>query len=106
MSFSNLEMKVIRWAEDRGIIKYSTSLAQTHKTQEELDELVGALTSGDEAATKDAYGDILVTLIVGCACANYRLVDCLELAQNQIKDREGRLLSNGIFVKEEDANDQ
>jgi NTP pyrophosphatase (non-canonical NTP hydrolase) len=106
MSFSNLEMKVIRWAEDRGIIKYSTSLAQTHKTQEELDELVGALTSGDEAATKDAYGDILVTLIVGCACANYRLVDCLELAYNQIKDRQGRLLSNGIFVKEEGANDQ
>jgi hypothetical protein len=49
---------------------------------------------------KDAYGDILVTLIMGCACADIDLVECLELAYNEIKDRKGYLTPEGIFVKE------
>jgi len=100
MSYAKTEMKVIQWAEQRGIVQHSTGLAQAKKTQEELDELVDALTKGDREATIDAYGDILVTLIVGCACEDLDLVECLEHAHNQIKDRRGFLNADGVFVKE------
>ena len=62
-SFSMLEMDVIRWAEARDIIKHSTPMAQAAKTIEEVGELAAALNSNDRTAAKDAYGDILVTLI-------------------------------------------
>jgi NTP pyrophosphatase (non-canonical NTP hydrolase) len=100
MSYRELEMKTIQWGEARGIVQNSTALAQAHKTQEELNELFAALVKGDHAEMQDAYGDILVTLIMGCACADVDLVSCLELAYNEIKDRKGYLNADGVFVKE------
>jgi NTP pyrophosphatase (non-canonical NTP hydrolase) len=100
MSYAKTEIKIIQWAEARGIVQNSTPLAQATKTQEELNELVDALTKGDLEAPKDAYGDILVTLIVGCACADLDLVECLEHAYKQIKDRKGYLGPDGVFVKQ------
>jgi len=100
MSFADLEMKVIQWGEARGIVQNSTAAAQAIKTQEELDELVDALRNNDRAAIADAYGDILVTLIMGCAIADLDLVSCLDGAYNEIKDRKGYLNKDGIFVKE------
>jgi NTP pyrophosphatase (non-canonical NTP hydrolase) len=100
MSYRELEMKVIQWGEARRIVQNSTPYAQAQKTQEELNELFAALLEGDHDAMKDAYGDILVTLIMGCATADIDLVSCLELAYKEIKDRKGYLDANGIFVKE------
>lgn len=100
MSYRELEMRVIQWGEARGIVQNSTPLAQAQKTQEELDELAEAINNDDYDAMKDAYGDILVTLIMGCATVDIDLVECLELAYNQIKDRKGYLTPEGIFVKE------
>jgi NTP pyrophosphatase (non-canonical NTP hydrolase) len=99
MSYANIEMEVVRWGEARGIVQNSTPKAQWHKTVEEIEELRDAIKAGDREAMKDAYGDILVTLIMGCACADLDLVDCLKLAYNQIKDRKGYLTPEGIFVK-------
>ena len=101
MSYSELELKVIRWGEARGIVQNSTPEAQWGKTQEEVDELHEAISTNDRDAMKDAYGDILVTLIMGCACADIDLVECLGLAYNEIKDRKGYLTPDGIFVKEQ-----
>ena len=78
----------------------STPQAQAIKTQEELNELLDAIRSGDRAAMADAYGDILVTLVMGCACADLDLVTCFEGAYQEIKDRKGYLTPEGIFVKE------
>jgi len=100
MSYADLEMKVIQWGEARGIVQNSTAAAQAIKTQEELDELVDALRNNDRAAIADAYGDILVTLIMGCAIADLDLVTCLEGAYNEIKDRKGYLNKDGLFIKE------
>lgn len=100
MSFSMIEMDVIRWGEARGIIKNSTPKAQAKKTQEELDELFAAIESNDREAMIDAYGDILVTLVMGCAIADLDLVKCFNHAYEQIKDRKGYLTAEGIFVKE------
>jgi NTP pyrophosphatase (non-canonical NTP hydrolase) len=100
MSYANTEMKVIQWGEARGIVQNSTPYAQAIKTQEELNELFEAISKQDVAAMKDAYGDILVTLIMGCACADLDLVECLKGAYDEIKNRKGYLNKEGIFVKE------
>jgi len=101
MSYRELEMKVIQWGEARGIVQNSTPESQWGKTQEEVEELFEAINTNDRDAMKDAYGDILVTLIMGCACADIDLVECLELAYNEIKDRKGYLNADGVFVKEQ-----
>ena len=100
MSYADIEMRVIQWAEARKIVQNSNNLAQAVKTLEEVQELFDAILKGDKEAQKDAYGDILVTLIVGCATADFDLVDCLRGAYDQIKDRKGTLTPQGIFVKE------
>lgn len=100
MSYANIEMKVIQWGEARGIVQNSTPAAQAVKTQEELDELIDAIRNGDKEAMKDAYGDILVTLVMGCACADLDLVECFKGAHEEIKDRKGYLGADGIFVKQ------
>ena len=100
MSYSDIEMQVFRWGEARGIVKNSTPMAQARKTQEELHELFDAIVANDEDAMIDAYGDILVTLVMGCACADLDLVTCFKKAYEEIKDRKGYLNSDGIFVKE------
>ncbi len=100
MSYANVEMKVIQWGEARQIVQNSTPYAQAKKTQEELYELFEAIEDNDRVAMADAYGDILVTLIMGCATADLDLVECLEGAYNEIKDRKGHLSKEGLFIKE------
>jgi NTP pyrophosphatase (non-canonical NTP hydrolase) len=100
MSYTSTEMKVIQWGEARGIVRHSTVLAQANKTQEEVNELFQAIHSKDKAAMADAYGDILVTLVMGAAIADLDLQTCFEMAYQEIKDRKGSLNADGIWVKE------
>lgn len=100
MSYAALEIEVIRWAEARGIVQNSTPIAQARKTLEEAGELLEAAAKGDQAAYKDAIGDVLVTLIVGAACSDVDVTSCLEQAYESIKDRKGFLRADGVFVKE------
>jgi NTP pyrophosphatase (non-canonical NTP hydrolase) len=99
MSYAQVEMEVIRWGEARGIVQNSNPMAQAWKTKEEVQELLDAISSNDREAMIDAYGDILVTLVMGCATADLDLVECFEHAYEQIKDRKGHLSPEGIFVK-------
>jgi len=100
MSYADIELKVVRWGEARGIVQNSNPKAQAKKTQEELQELFDAIEANDREAMIDAYGDILVTLVMGCATADLDLVTCFNHAYDQIKDRKGYLTPEGIFVKE------
>ena len=100
MSYADIEMKVVQWGEARQIVQNSTPYAQAKKTQEELYELFEAIEDGDREAMADAYGDILVTLVMGCATADLDLVTCFQGAYNEIKDRKGFLNKEGIFVKQ------
>ena len=105
-SFYTLKTKIEEWAEDRYIVKNSTGLGQARKTLEEVGELLEAATllslfnKGEALSYKDAIGDILVTLIIGCACEKIDITECLELAYNEIKDRTGHLREDGVFVKD------
>jgi hypothetical protein len=100
-SFQTLELKVLRWAEARQIIPNSNPLAQAIKTTEECAELLKALSKGDKEEARDAYGDILVTMIIGADFLHLNMLECLDHAYSVIKDRKGHLTSDGIFVKEE-----
>jgi NTP pyrophosphatase (non-canonical NTP hydrolase) len=100
MSYSMIEMNVIRWGEERKIVQHSNPRAQAIKTLEEVGELMQAIADNDREAMIDAYGDILVTLVMGCATADLDLVKCFEHAYEQIKDRKGYLSAEGIFVKD------
>lgn len=113
MSYAQTEIEVVRWAEQRGIVQNSTPLAQARKTLEEAGELLEAAaamqawrTDSDECKKyrgmyKDAIGDVLVTLIVGSACADVDVVNCLEQAYAEINGRKGYLRADGVFVKEQ-----
>lgn len=100
MSYAKTEMLVLQWGTARGIVQNSTPYAQAVKTREELIELFTAIAKGDRAEMADAYGDILTTLVMGCACADLDLVECFKGAYEEIKDRKGYLNSEGIFVKQ------
>lgn len=99
MTFNYLQNEVEIWGRARGIVQNSNSMAQAIKTLEEVNELLEAIHKGDRAAQADAYGDILVTLIIGCATADLDLVDCLGKAYDEIKDRKGYLDAQGVFHK-------
>ena len=100
-TYSMLEGDIIRWAEKRGIIPNSTPLAQAIKTTEEVAELLKALSKNDLKEARDAYADIMVTLIIGAALLDVDLISCLEEGYQVIKDRKGYLTKDGIFVKQE-----
>lgn len=100
MSYAATEVKVIQWGEKRGIVQHSTPRAQAEKTVEELQELFDAIEAKDKVAMADAYGDIMVTLVMGAAIADLDLQTCFELAYQEIKDRKGSLNAAGIWVKE------
>ena len=115
MKYQELEIKVLDWAKDKGIMDKATPLTQKKKTQEELDETREALfwdskhvfqyenKKGKLVNTKeevaDGYGDQLVTLIIGAHMNGLSLIDCLESAYNVISKRTGKMI-NGQFVKD------
>lgn len=96
-----LEQNIIQWAEDRQILTHSNPQAQCLKTMSELGELADNLIKGRD--TKDDYGDIVVTLILGMKMQGLSLEECLSHAWNEIKDREGHMAAGGAFVKDGDT---
>jgi NTP pyrophosphatase (non-canonical NTP hydrolase) len=99
-SFNAIELNVIYWGEDRGIIQNSTSAAQVTKTQEEVQELVDAIAANDKEGIIDAIGDVMVTLTMIAAIEDVSILTCYESAYNEIKNRKGYLNKDGIFEKQ------
>ena len=100
MSYAQLEMNVLHWGERREIVQNGKPMGQAIKTLEEVTELLDAINKGDRAATIDAVGDVVVTLIMVCATLDLDLTECLGAAYEQIKDRKGYLTPEGVFVKQ------
>ena len=115
MKYEELEIKVIEWAREKGILDKATALTQLGKTQEELDETRDALRILDlykdtmtsqikiaqaRAEVEDGIGDMLVTIIILAKLSGFDTVSCLESAYNVIKKRTGKM-KNGVFVKDE-----
>lgn len=101
MIFEYLEKRVVEWASARKIIPNSTPVTQLLKAVSEMGELADGENKGNIAEIKDAVGDVLVCLINYCALRQISIVECLSGTYDEIKDRKGTLLPNGVFVKEE-----
>ena len=100
MSYADVELQIIRWSEQRRIIPNSTPEIQLLKAMSEMGELADATIKNDREAIEDAVGDVMVCLVNYCALQDLNLVDCMEVAYDQIKNRKGTLLPNGLFVKD------
>ena len=100
MSFADVEMKIIQWAEARMIIPRATPQSQLNKALSELSELFAAESQNNIAEIRDGVGDVLVCIVNYCALLDIDLVECMELAYSEIKDRRGELLPDGTFKKE------
>jgi NTP pyrophosphatase (non-canonical NTP hydrolase) len=97
-----LVVLVEEWARDRGIIEQSTPQAQLLKTMSELGELADATIKQRPSDVIDGLGDVLVTLIIYAKMQKVTIHECLSSAYDQIKDRRGRMVPGGAFVKEGD----
>jgi hypothetical protein len=100
MSFADIENKILIWASQRKIVPNSTPATQLLKAVSEMGELADATIKNHEDEIIDAVGDVMVCLVVYCALRDINLVSCMEVAYDQIKNRKGILLPNGVFVKE------
>ena len=98
--FSDTAQEVILWAANRGILLKSDAEMQSMKTLEEVTELVWATKIGDKEKTKDAIGDVVVTLILVAYFTGTTVEECLSGAYDIIKQRQGKMV-NGVFVKDE-----
>jgi NTP pyrophosphatase (non-canonical NTP hydrolase) len=103
MSYADVEIKIIQWAEARKIIPNSNPESQLLKAVSEMGELADATIKNDKEAIVDAVGDVMVCLINYCALQDLNLVNCMQVAYDQIKNRRGTLLPNGVFRKDSDS---
>jgi NTP pyrophosphatase (non-canonical NTP hydrolase) len=93
--------KIEHWAEDRNLIEGSNSTKQFLKLGEEMGELASGLAKGRHDVVKDSIGDMVVVLTILARQEGLEILDCVDQAYNEIKDRKGRMV-DGVFVKESD----
>ena len=98
MNFEILRAHVLTWADKRDLLMPANARIQMLKVVEEVGELASALLKNKQSETKDALGDVFVTLIILSEQLDLDLIDCLELAYNEIRLREGETI-NGTFIK-------
>lgn len=116
IQLNELQPLIIEWAREKDLIKLENALKQSSKTQEELDEMKAHIfmqsvgidnywnaiknkSVNVKEAIKDDIGDQIVTLIIQCAIQNIDLLECLNIAWNEIKDRKGTTI-DGKFIKQ------
>jgi NTP pyrophosphatase (non-canonical NTP hydrolase) len=99
INFEDLQKDVINWANDKNLIKPENAPKQFLKVVEELGELSRSILKEDRKEEIDAFGDVMVTLIILSEQRGLNLVDCLNTAYEVIKNRKGKTV-NGTFIKD------
>lgn len=91
--------KVLTWANDRNLIDGGCPKSQMLKCVSEVGELADNVNKQNDI--RDDIGDVLVTLIILSAQHDLDLLQCLQVAYDDIKDRKGVML-DGVFIKDTD----
>lgn len=94
--------KVNDWAISHGLDKGNPKV-EWMKVTEEVGEIRDVFLkphdfADPEWSLKDAIGDSIVTLIVLCLQLGYDVEECLTIAYNDIKDRQGVMIDDN-FIK-------
>jgi len=98
-TFAELQEKVLTWAMDKDILDRGNHPKQLMKVFEELGELSGAILKRNRIEEEDAFGDLMVTVIILAFQRDIDLMEELNNAYNTIKDRVGKTV-DGTFIKE------
>lgn len=98
MSFEQIQERVLDWANDKNLLAPDNHTKQFMKVIEEIGELSDAMLKGNKIAEEDAFGDVLVTLVILAKQRNVDLLAEFENAYNIIKARTGQTI-NGTFIK-------
>ena len=93
-----LIQKVQDWAIDKGIDKPENWSKQYVKVVEELGELGSAILKDKREDEKDAFADVLVTIIILSLQRGVNLKTELEKVYEIISKRTGQTVG-GVFVK-------
>lgn len=101
-SITDLIAKINEWAISHGLDKGNPKI-EWMKVTEEVGEIRDVFLKPNdfddpEMALKDAIGDSIVTLVVLCLQLGYDVEECLKIAYNNIKDRQGVMIDDN-FVK-------
>ena len=94
-----MDVKILEWAKERGILIPDNATKQMLKLTEEVGELAGAIAKGNNIDQIDAIGDIQVVLIILSEQLGINYKEALESAYNVIKNRKGKTV-NGVFIKD------
>lgn len=94
--------KVNEWAISHGLDKGNPKV-EWMKVTEEVGEIRDVFLkphdfADPEWSLKDAIGDSIVTLVVLCLQLGYDVEECLTIAYNDIKDRQGVMIDDN-FIK-------
>jgi NTP pyrophosphatase (non-canonical NTP hydrolase) len=92
---------VVKWADDKGLLKKENSAKQFLKVAEEVGEVASALAKDKPDMLMDGIGDVFVTLIILAEQNGMTAEQCLQAAYDEIKNRTGKTV-NGVFVKQTD----
>ena len=101
VSLDTLTDLISQWARDRDIYEYSTPTAQLLKAVSEMGEIADAEIKGDDGGQIDGVGDVVVCLINYAEMHGFTLAEAVQAAYDEIKDRKGRMVPSGAFVKDE-----
>ncbi|AZF90842.1 hypothetical protein CHPC925_0041 [Streptococcus phage CHPC925] len=101
-SITDLIAKINEWAISHELDKGNPKI-EWMKVTEEVGEIRDVFLKPNdfddpEMALKDAIGDSIVTLVVLCLQLGYDIEECLKIAYNNIKDRQGKMI-DGNFIK-------
>ena len=104
MKYTNNELQELteKWSKDRLITINGKAETQVLKLVEEVGEIAAAIVRGNKDEAKDGIGDACVVLTNLSKLLGTDINECWNIAYNEIKDRKGKLLPNGNFVKEQD----
>lgn len=90
--------KVQQWAIDKNIASSENWSKQFVKITEELGELGSAILKNKHIEEVDAFGDLLVTIIILAQQRDIHLPSALNAAYMEIAGREGKTVG-GVFIK-------
>lgn len=103
-NFNDTKNLILDWGHEKGILSEGTKEKQSLKVLEEAGELVLAVGQNNLDDIKDGIGDVLVTLILLSNMCGVTVEDCLTIAYDEIKCRQGKMV-NGTFKKFEIGED-
>ena len=97
MIFKTLEeLTIIHW-DEKGLYQSATNEKQTLKLVEESLEVDNAFTSEGVDEQKKEIGDVITVIINLCKKNGFTLEECLQLAYEKNKNRDGKM-SDGEFI--------